>query len=86
MKVRTYFALPNEIGLIGPHRSENTRNSGMFVFSEGWIVEKGFRDCFPIMQDSHDFELNLIPICCILSVDGWNSRSCMRRPLGVREL
>jgi len=34
LNVTTYFALPKEIGLMGPQTSEKTRKSGTVVLSE----------------------------------------------------
>ena len=62
VNVTTYFALPKEMGLMGPQTSEKTRKRGTVVLSESWIVRKGVRVCLPRIQCSQDLLLCLMPI------------------------
>ena len=69
-----YFALPKDIGLIGPQRSDDTLRRGSSVLSETIIERKGVRVCLPSTHGSQ-LPLNLMPSCRSFSLDGWKRRS-----------
>ena len=68
-----YLALPKDIGLIGPQRSDDTLRRGSSVLFE-MDARKGVRCCLPSTQDSQ-LPLNFMPSCRSFSLDGWKRRS-----------